>query len=251
MRYITTIAAVLFLAGAAMADDATFEEMPLAAESFFNGSDSSGDFSSGGFQFNNNYDTLFGSWDGWAVSNITDNSTPGWGNQYSAIPGIGAGGSSNYGVGFIGFVEPPEARLGGSRVIDGAHFSNTTYAYLSMFNGDAFAKKFGGATGDDEDWFLLTVTGFNGAVETGTVDFYLADFRFADNGLDYIVDDWTWVDLTSLGEVTSVEFALSSSDVGSFGMNTPAYFAMDNMVPEPASMTLLAVGAAALLRRRR
>ena len=234
-----------------MASDATFEEMLPAAESFFNGSDSSGDFSSGGFRFNNNYDTLFGSWDGWAVSNITDDTTPGWGNQYSAIPGSGAGGSSNYGVAYIGFVEPPEARLGVSRIIDGAYFSNTTYAYYSMLNGDSFAKKFGGATGDDEDWFLLTIRGFNGVSVTGTVDFHLADFRFSDNGLDYIVDDWTWVDLTGLGEVTSLEFALSSSDVGQWGMNTPAYFAMDNMVPEPASMALLAVGAAALLRRRR
>ena len=82
------------------------------------------------------------------------------------------------------------------------------------------------------------------------MDFYLADYRFADNGLDYIVDDWSWVDLTSLGAVDKLQFGLSSTDNGFFGMNTPAYFAMDNMVPEPATMSLLALGGLAVLRRR-
>jgi len=44
------------------------------------------------------------------------------------------------------------------------------------------------------------------------------------------VEDWTWVDLTSLGtQVVSLEFELTSSDVGEFGMNTPSYFLFDNL----------------------
>jgi hypothetical protein len=41
--------------------------------------------------------------------------------------------------------------------------------------------------------------------------------------------------------VKSLEFGLSSSDSGQYGMNTPAYFAMDHLtlVPEPASLVLL------------
>ena len=89
------------------------------------------------------------------------------------------------------------------------------------------------------------------------MDFYLADFRFADNALDYVVDSWTWVDLSSLGVVSSLSFSLASSDVGQFGMNTPAYFAMDNLavaaVPEPSQAAMLLGGLALVglaVRRR-
>jgi hypothetical protein len=64
---------------------------------------------------------------------------------------------------------------------------------------------------------------------TDTVEFYLADFRFTDNSKDYIIKEWKWVDLTSLGNVDSLVFAMSSSDVGQYGMNTPAYFCIDDL----------------------
>jgi hypothetical protein len=69
----------------------------------------------------------------------------------------------------------------------------------------------------------LTITGKDEAgAETDSVDFMLAD------GTE-IVDSWTWVDLSSLGEVKSIVFSLSSSDTGPFGMNTPSYFAIDGI----------------------
>jgi hypothetical protein len=118
-----------------------------------------------------------------------------------------------------------------------------------MLNGDSFAKKFGGSGGNDPDWFFLTMTGKDAAgVVTGTVDFYLADFQFADNQLDYIVNNWRFVDLTPLGVVKSIEFSLSSSDTSAWGMNTPAYFAIDTIVPEPATLLLLGIGA--LMKRK-
>jgi hypothetical protein len=56
--------------------------------------------------------------------------------------------------------------------------------------------------------------------------------------------------------VDTIEFTFDGSDQGTFGLNTPAYFAMDDLtvtaVPEPATWALLAGGAAtALLARRR
>ena len=124
-----------------------------------------------------------------------------------------------------------------------------------MRDGDQFAKKFGGNSGNEEDFFKLEIQGFRGTVATGSVDFFLADYRFADNTQDYLVDQWARVNLSSLGAVDSLKFALSSSDLGQFGMNTPAYFAMDRIgfsaVPEPGSIALLsAAGAAVWLRRR-
>ena len=89
---------------------------------------------------------------------------------------------------------------------------------------------------------------------TGSIDFYLADFRSVDNGDDFIRGDWSSVDLTPLGNnVTKLRFELSSSDNGMFGMNTPAYFAVDNLVavPEPSAMFLLTIGLFGLYGTRR
>jgi hypothetical protein len=67
------------------------------------------------------------------------------------------------------------------------------------------------------------------------------------------VSDWTYVDLSALstlGAFSTLHFALSSSDNGDFGMNTPAYFAMDSLavtaVPEPGHAALFLSGLALL-----
>jgi hypothetical protein len=142
------------------------------------------------------------------------------------------------------------------RSLAGAWFTNTTWAALSMRDGDGFAKQFGGASGDDPDFLSLTISGFDAAgLPTGAVEFLLADYRFADGSLDYIVDQWTWVDLGSLGAVKDVDFSIASSDTAFGFVNTPAYFAMDDLVivPEPHTGALLALGLAGLgiTRRRR
>lgn len=225
----------------------------LAAHSCWNGADQSGDFTSGGLRFNNNYNSTWGSWDGWAYSNMTDTTTAGYENQCSAYAGHGHAGSATYGVFYQGYGEPASIDNIPTGRLLGAYVANTTYAALSMRDGDSFAKKFGGTEGNDPDWFLLTVTGKNADGQAvGTADFYLADYRFAENGLDYLLSDWAWMDLSRLGAAgaTRLEFGLSSSDSGAWGMNTPAYFAMDdlilsdNVAPAPEPATLLLAGMA-------
>ena len=244
------------IASVAGADIANFDDLSLAPESYWNGSDGSGGFASGSAYFNNDYNSTYDSWDGFSYSNITDTTSSGWTAQYNAITGVGQGGSANYAIGFdpvaAGFgTELPMMTVDSARTVEGFYVTNNNYAYYSMLNGDAIAKKFGGGSGDDEDWFLLTITGKDaGGVLAGTVDFYLADYRFADNSQDYIVDTWEYVDLISLGAVKSLEFSLNSSDASEWGMNTPAYFAMDTVVPEPATMALLGFGGL-LVRRHR
>lgn len=190
------------------------------------------DFSSIHFQCV--YDTSYGGlWSsGFAFSNMTDSVTSGYTNQYAAKTGKGYAGSNNYAAYFGGYGAPNKIMLNGVSAVKQCHgfyITNSTFAYNSMKNGDAFAKKFGGATGNDPDWFKLQVKGYwNGQLKTDSVDVYLADFRNADNTKDSIIKDWRWVNLSSLGNVDSISFSLSSSDVGNFGMNTPAYFCMDN-----------------------
>ena len=213
---------------------ADFENLTVPQDSFLNGSDLNGGFVSGDYFFPNSFDTAFSSWTGWAISNTTDTTTPGFMNQYSAITGVGVDNTPTYGVSFS--FSPNTIRLDSSAAgqpVSGLYLTNSTYAYLSMLEGDAFAKKFGGETGDDPDFFLLTIKGFfNGEASTDSIDFYLADYRFEDNSLDYIIDEWTYIDLGELGPVDSLSFALSSSDVGDFGMNTPAYFCVDQVGAE-------------------
>ena len=225
----------LFLSASrsALADTIDFEDLILAPESYYNGADGAGAFVSRGASFNNTYNSDFGTWSGWSYSNQTDVTTPGFMNQYSAynLPNGGGDDSPNYGVAYNFQLGDATIVLPGGTTPASVRITNTTYAALSMRDGDMFAKKFGGPDGTDPDFFLLSIYGLddNGDV-TGQVDFFLADYTFRDPNLDYIVSSWTTVDLTPLGSATSLAFQLTSSDIGPFGMNTPAYFAMDNLV---------------------
>ncbi len=210
-------------------------------------------FVSNGVSFNNFSDGDWAFWQGFAYSNMSDTTTPGLANQFSSYTGTGYnGGDDIYAVGWDGYSMIPTVTFAGETTVLGGYFTNTTYAALAMRDGDAFAKQFGGPGGDDPDWFILTITGkdSSGSV-TGSVDFKLADYTFADNALDYIVDSWEYVDLGSLGIVKSLEMTLASSDTSGGYMNTPGYFAMDNLVvPEPGTLALLAMGALGLRKRR-
>ena len=237
------LVAVLLLGvcGLAKAEQITnFEDLTLGTGSYWNGSDGSGGFASGSAWFSNNYDTTYGSWDGFAYSDISNTSAKGLSSQYNAITGSGQGGSANYAVGYAGWTTPPTMTLDEPAVVSGLYVTNNNYAYYTMLNGGMFgAKKF-----SDSDWFLLTMTGIDatGAV-TGTVNFYLAE------GTD-IVDDWQYVSLASLGVVKSVEFSLDSSDKTGGWLNTPGYFVIDTVVPEPATFVLLTFAGMIGLRRR-
>ncbi len=220
----------LFMPVFLQAQISTFDDLKLdSANAYWNGSDTSGGFQSGSVYFYNKYNLSWGSWSGFAYSNVKNDTTAGYTNQYAAFPAAGVFHSSKYAV--VNAYSPAALKLKGSldgSVLKGMYVTNSTYAALSMEKGDAFAKKFGGADGTDPDWFLLTVKGYANGTFTDSVNFYLADFRFASSDSDYIVKNWRWVNLQPLGAVDSITFQLHSSDTGTYGMNTPAYFCMDN-----------------------
>ncbi len=207
---------------------ATFDELPAGPDGYWNGSDRSGSFKSGPYTFYNNYNVEYASWAGFSYTNHKDTVTSGWKNQYSAITGSGTGGGGIYSVAYVSGTT--KFTLATPDSISGMYLTNSTYAYLVMRDGDDFAKKFGGSSGNDPDYFRLVINGRNADGDTtGTVIFYLADFRNEDNSKDFILKTWKWVDLKELGVVAELHFALQSTDVGAWGMNTPGYFCLDNV----------------------
>jgi len=238
----------------------TFDELPLGPSSHYF-PESTATFTSGAASFEHRFDSMFGSWSGWTYSNETDTTTAGFENQFSAFHAGGAGASQNYALAYVSSYEPVPTAItfDAPVVVNSVAITNTTYAALSMKFGDAFAKKFGGASGNDADYFVLSILGKDAAgATTGQVDLYLADFRFADNSQDYILDQWATVNLSGLGAVSSLQFQMTSSDTGMFGINTPTYFALDNLsvttaVPEASNwaMGLCGLMAVGWLMRRR
>ena len=178
-------------------------------------------------------------WSGWAVSRLKDSMSVAYDtNVCAAFPAVGHNGSNVYAVAYQSF-DPfyNRIRFTGNKKVSGLWVTNSTIAYRSMQNGDFAAKKFGGVSGNDSDYYRVIFKGWNnGAVTNDSVIKYLADFRDANNANDYIVKDWQWVDLYALENVDSITYYLESSDNGAFGMNTPAYFCMDDLTFVPASV---------------
>ena len=213
-------------------EDLELSEPPLkgyagpGGGAYYDGSDVAGGFTSEGIHFWNDYNVAWGSWIGWVYSTTNDTETAGFGNQYSSFAG-GAGEGEVYAVTYApSFLKLPA----GYRAPLSLLVSNTTYAGLSMKEGDAFARKFG--VGDS---FLLRMEGWTeSGAPLGAVEVYLADFR-GPEGEGTILEDWLEVDLSPLtgwaeGGVAEIRFSLESTDRGAFGMNTPSYLAIDRLV---------------------
>ena len=138
--------------------------------------------------------------DGWAYSNVNDTTTSGAGNLYAAYTGTAVSGSGIYAIGYgcssCEAVEGgalPTITIPNGMQVQSAMFTNTTYAAISMLNGDEYAKQFG-----PSDWFLLTITGENASNNVvGSVDFYLAK-----SGT--ITSTWQSVNLSSLSAATKL-----------------------------------------------
>ena len=97
----------------------------------------------------------------------------------------------------------------------------TTYMLSVAKNGDG--NDYARALTRSTDYLTVTVTGYKGAEEVGAVPVTLC----AAGGY---MANWYTLDLSSLGEVTSLKFTMDGSDKDEYGLKTPAYFALDNIV---------------------
>lgn len=222
----------------------TFEDVALDTTGYWNGSNLSGPLSSyeswgsiiytysGSFHSNiltcpNNFNedqTYFSTWwSGMACSSKTDKMTIGYANQYSVYATSGAAGSKNFAL--IGS-DGAQCSFDVPIEVKSLMVNNSTYVYWALKEGhDGYGavRKF-----ESGDYFTVTVTGYDSTgVKTGQVEIPLADFR---NAQSYICSDWTKISLVALGKVKSLDFKFTSSDTGDYGMNTPAYVCIDNLV---------------------
>ncbi len=235
MKRIFFSASFLIFSFTITAQSVDFESFNLPLDTFNNGSDLSGGFTENEMFFFNSYDSAFGGfWDGFSISTMRNDTTAGIGNQYSSIT-VGGYLSGAYAVAYPPFSGDLDITLSLPTDVtfywEGLRITNSTYAYLSMLNGDGFAKKFGGLDGTDPDFFRLKMFLLEDTTILDSAEFTLADFTFSDSLDDYIVDSWIHMDLSGWPApnalTTSIAFELSSSDV-SFGfINTPTYFCLD------------------------
>ena len=201
---------------------ATFEEAaitPAAVNSVFHLA-KTGTFTSGNFEFTQEVNVSdWGTYYyGGVVSNKSDNKFESY-LDAEKTPCGGAHQGKNFLVWTPSYVGADGIKLKQAAKVPGMYVNNSVYAYESMTKGDAFAGDPFGA----DDWFLLTIGGaLEGKAIDATVTFYLA------KGTN-IVSDWTYVDLSALGKIDQLTFALTGSRTGDFGLNTPAYFCIDNL----------------------
>lgn len=203
-----------------------FESVEIPEKGFLGAENANGAHNIDGVSFMARYNADYMISSGVIISSLTDTETPGFINPYSVYAGEGAGGSAKFAI-----VNPPFGNTDPIITFDkpveleSVAITNTTFAALSMRDGDAFAKAF---TAEDEDFFSVTFEGYNeNGNSTGKVVFYLADFR---NGSTRgILSTWENLDLGALGSVKAVGVSFQSSDVGTYGINTPLYFAIDNL----------------------
>lgn len=225
----------------AQLETATFENLDLPDNSFWCGEFydeddedmgfSQGWFESGSFRFNNFYWPDYSTWAFFAYSSRTENTFSAKSmtdDQFNSITGGGAGGSRIFGVAF------PASYMGHTvmtvndgetaAVIPGMEIVNTAWVVDCILNGDGYEGPF-----KRGDWMKLILTGFNNDEETVTKEYYLADYRSENVDEHYYLNEWTWIDLSGLGEVSSIRFSIDSSKANAYGVTTPTYVCIDNV----------------------
>lgn len=220
--------AVVYVTGDMVA--ATADDNAIAENSYIAPTTDGTPLISGTFAFNG-LTQFYGTssyWNGYAFSASTSSAfnaiDP---DQYNSVTGSGYE-STNFIVAYpAGFDRDYEVDVTNNPdgdIVPGVYLTNSAYTYSSMMNGDSFAKKF-----VKGDWFKLTIIGVAADESEKSVDFYLADMRDENEAEHYIVNQWEWLDLSSLGAVVKLKFTFDSTDKAYGYLNTPTYACIDNL----------------------
>lgn len=224
---------------------------------------SNGTSTNGGYYWNQTYsDSLFTSgiftfshtggltsgynyWDGFTVSNVADthnygttSSSSGWIDHQWGCMAVNI--SANFLVGYWGYYKDDQSglttfsesgysnwvKIGNGSATYGAKSVKVAihpWPYYGILYGDGFATPF--TSGGQ---FTLKVYGVNSSNQfVGPVTY---SFVNSTSRVTSINNEWTSVNISSLGNVKYLMFQMSSSDSGSYGMNTAAYFCLNNII---------------------
>ena len=247
-QYEATDTCRIIVTGDALVAD--FENLYLEENSNWHGPDTKGDieeglygdqqyqgsFISGSYQFSNNYSIDWKSWSGFSYANRTSTTFQSiTTDQWNSCVGRGNNGSANYGVFFEDTFAPMTVTVLNNpegEQLNGFFITNNAWTVNAILNGDdqtgekdADGNPVSGSEGFRQgDYFLLTITADNGE----EIEYYLADYRSANESDRYYVKTWEWVDLSSLGTVKELTFGLKSSRRNTYGYTTPLYFCLDD-----------------------
>ena len=228
-------AALLSFSAATAQVTVDFEELEIEKDQVDNGKNltTGQGFISQGFKFCNGY-LDYGEYeyfDGFAISTQTSTKFDDLNDQFNSCVGRGADNSKTYAVFYYSpwGGNPMEIAHSENRLFtpQSVKVTNAAYAFSAMTKSYGVAKQF-----TEDDWFKLYITGKKGGEVTGTVTVDLAA-----NGM--LLFTWKNIDLTSLGEVDKIELSMNSTDVGAYGMNTPAYCCFDNFVSEVGEVSAI------------
>lgn len=145
--------------------------------------------------------------------------------------GGGAGGSDTFLIAYGNYEPEVDAELdmrpsitfsdGKAHVIKCCQVNSTTYFINIAENGNPFSP----AMKDGEE-IKIYATGYDAAGREGKT----VEMSFARK--DKLIKQWTAWDLSALGEVVTVKFNILGGNTDEWGMTTPKYFAIDDIVVE-------------------
>lgn len=215
----------------------SFEKQSLNADGYWCGDETGTPFENWGekayscsytesdTKFTANYTPEWATWTGFAISNrtaTTFNSATMTPDQFNCIAG-GAHGGDNFCVVYpfgesIDFEVPV--------TLKGFWYTNNAWTVDAILNGDGMSPgKF-----EADDWLscYLTPTPSDGSLGGARYEISLA------KGSDY-VKEWKYCDLSDVAafkNISSISFGFGGSKANDYGLTTPTYICIDDMVIE-------------------
>ena len=153
-------------------------------------------------------------------------------HQLSVLNESAHNGSNHYAIAYNDSKVDPDVKIslsftdGEAHKIKGMYVTIPAVSVYCMLYGNTFSDAF-----DEDDFLKLVATGTKADGSTSTVEIMLAE----GNNYDTWALDWTYFDLSSLGEVTEVTFHMEEAQMDDWGTlyyRTPMYFAFDDVEVE-------------------